>query len=860
MRYRLSIDLIKNKKKNAIKFISILSVLFVLIFIVFPLFQGIEANLTKSYQEKYGEQHLIVYDVALGEKEVLWEKRDEARVSVKKLGTITSYGNFEICGVKTTATIGYFDETTMEITHIKLKEGHFPKTRNEVVLENNLFLQLPIEMQESKTLSIEVDGETVFLQIVGIVYDYVTNWDTLLDVQIKPGENDIPRVLVAKDFLREPIAEHMVVQMDTIDDLAAINSFNPLWRKISSYQNEMTYNRLYGTLKYEQSMMARVQQVFFVMMLFGSAYIVFVATKAYYSTYANAYERMYTLGAEGDFPFRCFLYQHLSLLGISLGIGTLLGITISFLSKKILQVQAPLRFVSNEIIFSICLFVIIALLAGFICFWQSIYRLRGKSISENDYEKKQGKRMHIKGSLQRGLSRFFIQNNWKRISLVLLLLSMIFCGLLLLGEYFSFEMTTLREGSGDFSMDADGSVAFMPYHYFQLFASMENAFSIEESLALKEMDGIEEVDIRWDSKGTLIVPTTKSDYWNIQAEYSLYATQEVYVKDAPRDIVGVVAPSYQIVLIDETNQEAIQEKYPEISKKVYEGNAVALFCPTITKGKETLRNDVFQTGGEISFGYLTLKEGAALEEMIYDVDSAEYHENTLMVGTILEETFTLAPTAIGEDDYENIKPTILLSKETAKQLPFIIGAWHLEIYLEDNINETTYQTIEDTLRLMNAQLSRTSFFSLREERIQVKERAKVLYTSILLFVIIYGGAFVLSFAMVLSLQINKRKRSLAIFRALGMRRKTLFGAMLREMFVYFMIMLFLFAVVGGVLGAYLNAQFFFGDVYWYIVDIPRFLSYLIYPAVLFAIIFFATAVLLSRNTYQHLSIQTLQKE
>lgn len=137
-------------------------------------------------------------------------------------------------GIEKAITIGHFDARTLEITHIKLREGRLPEQENEITLENNLFIQLPKEMQEKRVLPLEINGEVISLQIVGVLYDYGTYWESLLDVQIKPGENDIPRVLVAKDFLREPIAEHMVVQMDTIDDLAAINSFNPLWRKISS--------------------------------------------------------------------------------------------------------------------------------------------------------------------------------------------------------------------------------------------------------------------------------------------------------------------------------------------------------------------------------------------------------------------------------------------------------------------------------------------------------------------------------------------------------------------------------------------------------------------------------------------------
>jgi hypothetical protein len=86
MQFRIAGRLILHHKRNTMQYTFLLTCLFALFFIIFSLFQGLEANLTKSYQEKYGEQHFIVYDVASGEKEVLWEKRDEARVSVKNWG------------------------------------------------------------------------------------------------------------------------------------------------------------------------------------------------------------------------------------------------------------------------------------------------------------------------------------------------------------------------------------------------------------------------------------------------------------------------------------------------------------------------------------------------------------------------------------------------------------------------------------------------------------------------------------------------------------------------------------------------------------------------------------------------------
>ena len=142
------------------------------------------------------------------------------------------------------------------------------------------------------------------------------------------------------------------------------------------------------------------------------------------------------------------------------------------------------------------------------------------------------------------------------------------------------------------------------------------------------------------------------------------------------------------------------------------------------------------------------------------------------------------------------KPTVLIAQQTAEESPLVKGYLGFMIFLKEDISEAEYAEVEQKLAEMGAGVSGATIYSLREDRAQHMQLMEVVNFSLAMILIVFGIFAMIAIYSALYMTILQRKRSLAIYRALGLRRRTLTLAMLLELLFYWLVAILAAFVIG----------------------------------------------------------------
>ncbi|MDX8044828.1 ABC transporter permease [Gracilibacillus sp. S3-1-1] len=191
--FKLSVKWLLHRKKWLS--ILVLSLAFIIASItsILTASEAIKESLKDKAYRNYGEHAGILIAVN--------ESKESLKRKVDGVGQYQITDQLEI--EPHVATVGWVDEEFIDIGHLKLDEGEFPKNQNELAIESVYldFIDDTWHVGEKRVLSFANGLKEV--KLVGIVHNYSAKWTPPDDVEI--GVDDFPNIFIAK---KDNVTEH----------------------------------------------------------------------------------------------------------------------------------------------------------------------------------------------------------------------------------------------------------------------------------------------------------------------------------------------------------------------------------------------------------------------------------------------------------------------------------------------------------------------------------------------------------------------------------------------------------------------------------------------------------------------------
>lgn len=180
--------MIFSRKKWMLVIVLSLSVMLSGLFAILFASETIKANLKENAFNNYGEHTGTLINIPSKDRRVL--------NNFEKFGTFSITDTIKLKSGKL-VTSGWFNQNAIKLGRIKLIEGSFPKSNNEVVIEASYKKLIEQEsgekwsVGESRVLNFSKGKKIVLLS--GVVKNYSSNWSVPL--QVKIGNNNFPNII-----------------------------------------------------------------------------------------------------------------------------------------------------------------------------------------------------------------------------------------------------------------------------------------------------------------------------------------------------------------------------------------------------------------------------------------------------------------------------------------------------------------------------------------------------------------------------------------------------------------------------------------------------------------------------------------
>ncbi len=800
---RIAKQLIKHKQKSSLLLIGIIALSLALMLVIGPMFDTAKAQIFDAYASRYGRQHGAIFYLDAAKIEMLRQKEEELCYAL-----FANYGKWTLSETQQEVTLGWFSDEALELGKLHLVEGTFPQAEDELALEQNAVrYKCPPETKVGDLLEWEQDGVQKQFRLVGILANYVGNWESFTDDSLIEGLNDFPRGLLGKQSDPAKETQGALLYFTHYDTLREDPPFSALSRELNQ-TTDFTYDYVVNDPLYYQVEMAVMQPFasFRLLMLFvvllGGSMILFVSLGLYIQRFLNTYYMLFTLGAGKREVGKLYAGQCLLLLlaGAVLGIGCAQGI--AWIYGAVYGVQLQIFTLRNFLWPAVALMAMVAF-AG-LAFCLSVCPLAEKSMSQRKQQKVKGT-LPFSRHLIRSLSEDFVHSNFKRLIPILVLIIFLVGAMGIAGVYSGqFQIRSPYEFA--FSVSASAYSSSVQVYPFEISSWKNNLFPIRQSEELQNVPGVLHVQYQNYAGASMVIPVERSAYWG---QFTAENENEVYGEEkftaeavigAPTQGVTVLTNehlNYAITILTQENLAEYQAAYPDLPiERMREQGGVALILPPIVSEDLTVPDisyDTLQEGDLLRFGYLDYGEEVSFSQVCKNPSLLTYREQQYPICYITE---TPKETDRGYRRVQTERPTVLILEETNAENPLVKGRIHLFVVTEGEISETDYAVLEAKVTQIALDNPGSSVQSAREEREQNEELMRIVNLSLGMILGVFGIFSVIAIYSTLYMTILRRKRSLAIYRALGLPRWKLAMAMLLELLFYWLLAILLAFVVG----------------------------------------------------------------
>ncbi len=832
--FRIARQFVWHKKRSSFLLLLIVALSLALMLSIGPMFDSARESIFEAYAGRYGLQHGAIFYLDAQKITRLEAKKGEGEL---EYGLFSNYGQWQLEQTGHALTLGWFSEEAVRLGMLQLQEGRFPEAEDELVLEQNVVkYKCPQGTQVGDTLTFVQNGERKQCKLVGILADYVGNWESFSEDSLIEGINDFPRGLLGKQSAARQETQGALLYFYRYDPIRDGERLLPLSRELNQTK-DFTYDyvrndQLY--LQVEETIMQPFRSFRLLMItvvMVGGALIMFVSAGLYLARFKESYYTMYILGSGKGKVGTVYAGQCTMLLLSGAILGLVCAQCIAWLYGVASGNHLSVFSVHNLLWPGAALLVMAGFMA--LAFRFGIAPLLKQSLSERKLSGG-GKETAISRNLLFSLTGSFINRNFRRVILVLLVVAILVSAVGIAKVYEKqFEMPQKYDIA--FHLSASSAFAGLSVYPFEISNLKNNLFPISCMEELQSMEGILNLTVMQIADASMIIPVERSPYWGrfVEADYTaIYGGDGFYaekVAGAPTTGVTVLTKlinNYEIVVLTEENLKEYLKTYPDLPiESMLEKQGIALILPPIGEEKqgelsmediqagilpgqrEAVHYDTLQVGDMLRFGRMEYAEDVLFSEIWQDISLLQYQELEYEILYISEEVIQIYR---GFDTYETNKPTVLIMQETNEQTNLIKGLYSILITTQGDISEEAYCALEAKVQEIALANPGSVVYSAREEREQNQKLMRLVNLSLSMILSVFGLFTVIAIYSALYMTILQRRRSLAIYRALGLRRRTLTLAMLLELLFYWLV---------AILGAFVIGLGIFHFT-WHISNVP----------------------------------------
>ncbi|MBR3295161.1 MAG: ABC transporter permease [Clostridia bacterium] len=756
--------------------ILLLTVLFTCIVIcINTLVDHVASDNINKLKDKYGEYHVIIHDPSESDVEFL-----SGSDRVEKIGQYVTYGNYSISGTDYHVTIGSFDENAIELGRIKLIDGTFPSTDDEICLEDHYRYYLyddPLELGDN--IELVLDSCTKSFRICGFIEDYSGCWLNIEELVV--GYNDYPSGLVLNDdrLYSTEILNYLVFFSGTSQYNVPSSIYTEFVNNLNAVDNQVFNDEVYSN--YFQMMMAPVlmyRNIFLFLYLFVGVFLFYNLFSVYVISFDN---NLYTFQAIGLSKKRSSAVSWI-LTSILYAAGVLTGLLISFLFFLLFRNGLFFRdFISKT---HYLLIVILVYIASRLILH---FRLNRKNPRER--EEKEFRHGYVIG---------FVKINIKKryVSFVTLLLVLAFS----MSAFFCIDIDKKNRDEQYVSSKYNEIIAISnPYSRIAQAGTYEIS-SYQDGYDLRHIrklygllkDRCHRFSYSFDINNYLMLPDDTDDrYWNtIRAEWFdntgwVPSTIDInQVPNGPRERIGTQV--YSVFTVTESNKDSFMKCLPEIDidRDLAPGKVILFVAPrkeSILENKgDLLVEDYYKPGDTIQIA--KIYSSTTLEEAERDPSVIRFVLSDLTISKVYRENFNY----INEDGEASINnfPRIVWTEETADQCESVFGVDKFRVKVSRDLSDEEYHDlIVDIYRVgystKNSIIHETKFKNDFLDNLYLMINICYLFCVVLIAISVGISLYSLFY-----ISLSSQKRSFGILRTIGIRKKSVFTISLLEYLVY----------------------------------------------------------------------------
>ena len=778
--FRVALQFVKKHWKSSLLLLIVFSFSMALLLLTRPLFDRAEQQIRAAYEARYGGHHGAILHLDAEKMQKLQDSKADAAY-------FQTYGSWRQAETGWQLTLGWFSEQAVAMGNLRLLEGRFPAEQDEIALEQNAVLFCcPEGTACGDVVTFEKDGQTRAFHLVGILADYVGNWDAVWGETVIPGYNDFPKGLLIEQGM--PSQTGALVYFPHVPALEALDQVIALSQELNGGEElgddivlnqKLCYFPEEGIFQSFRLFRGMIAAAVFVGVMLSSLLIL----KVYLREMQQSYRMLYLLGSGQVFVGKLYFLQCLGVLGIAILVA--LGLAQGFLW---MLGDGSVLYAANLLWPGVTILGIAGLML--LAFRVQIVPMATQSISRGKRNKKTrgtdaAKTMGI-------LLDSFVHANFTKVLPVLCVIAVLVASFGIAGIYADQFREEAEVRLPDFSLNINYP-GYIRAAGYSIHAYKENVFDLEKMLALYEDPDIAGLEERFLIDASWVVPTGRSAYWNHFAGTAESDMTEDSLPELPQEgcaVLGEENWNFYVKVIPEGEEAAYLQAYPDLPlEAMKKQGSAALILPPV----ETLHYDAVKTGDMLRFIRRAYPDDLSLPEVMRQPEALQVEEQLVPVAYITEEV-----REIGKDRLYSHRPTVLLTQKTAVESGFVRGGEQLFLTLREGISEEGYARVQKKLRELGAGVSGASIYSLREDREQNRQLMQVVELSLKMILGVFGVFAVIAIYSALYMTILQRKRSLAIYRALGLPRWKLVVAMLLELFFYWLLAI-LGAFVVGVL-------------------------------------------------------------
>lgn len=734
---------------------------------------------------------------------------------VESVGEVLLYGtasNFN--GKNYPVTVGYFDETALDLGRIAILDGRLPQSAEEIAI--SAFLANGKEnLQVGSTTILEIDGEQKHVKISGMINNYSWRWTYETDIQL--GKNDYPQIFTHQDFKENKNASIFRSLLFTADvDFASedglgkghqkLFEFNQAFQRSmeDSFQNT---NLLNGELN-RYNRYENMHFLFSFTLWLGTSICCYLVFQLFYRDFQRKIGIFMSYGARKKHIYGFLFIQILIITAMS----ALFALPFVWILYQIFT-KLPFFIFSSASLWEpqkiqllLGWFAIMLISMGVIG-WYSVQRLTRKSIVynlRNVSRKKMSFYFYKKmGKLPFGLRYFFthILSSWKSFVLIMFMLTTTIF-LLFISQYMNKIYEVLNEPMQYFLYDSVRS-SYIMMEGFQVSQRTYKPFiSLEQKEQLTELEGVKDIQFEPNKNHTTLylsekdVPTGWRQWYDIYKDtydYSQTQTfQEILDRSAHLNIPEnqIAFPSVVFRYVDDAESKLIQAAYQ------LNGQQMQRFKNT-KSAIIILPDDFSAQKADLQIPKMYMGKVEANEQGDFYFYSETFQPLYIAANGYMQES-----NGIMYSGGSRTLMTVIFHENQAKNLTLFDGYGVATLHIDENASPEAIQQIENTLVDVSMQIPGSRVCSTAEDN-----RAMVAFGEYLIFLgqilfLIAGIYALLTVLLSLYSRYTERKSEMALNHANGL---SIFSMV--KMFGYELLLCFFFAILIGTFFSVFSAPF-----------------------------------------------------